>query len=382
MKKQIKYQIPLAGEDSEVSSVTYLGNGRVGIVYGEFHHEKLSVINIADGSILWEKEIGKAVGGGTCPIYDENAVYVPFAANRSSFAISAHNPQTGEELWQAKVDASSETCFTVPLAQTAEHIFYTNNTTMKFVVLDKKTGKAICTGKLAHQHESYKENIHAWGNNFVTIGRKRNSDKFFLDTYTPEGLSNNFSEFQPKGEVIQAHCVVGDHLFFGTHIGTFYQYDLNIGKIISKHSAGEAGDPKVLSYCYSNMVLLGGHLVCLAEHSYPDTRPSVYHLCKFDLKTNTFSSEPIELGDVEGFLQILSDGTGVYLSKNGVVKYNAMCVEKPAEIVLDGWAEMMTLEKLGMHLCMHEYGTYWIVAEEKLLSIPETEGILFCWEIG
>ncbi|GHV96205.1 hypothetical protein AGMMS50293_25250 [Spirochaetia bacterium] len=377
MAQTLNYQVKIGKKDFE--HITYLGNGRVGIVHSSDGYDyKLTVINIGDGSVVWEQANYETFGGVAVPLYDEHAVYMPIT--ESSQKLSANDRETGKPLWARSV-GNGTWAFMTPPVQTAAHVAVCNTHSDKLSIIDKKSGKVVCSAKLAHEVPDYRPSIRAWRDKFIAFATDSKNDQWTIDLYDPatEGVFvKTILRFPEKGEDgrIVLHTLIGDWLYFFTAQGWFYKLDLLSGEIKEKH---QLPDPSISEDGYSfstRYIHRHNNWLCAIGDFNMSGGKSTYFAFRYDMNSGAFSSIPFEYQKT-GYMQFYEGG--VYrLSESGLMRFDILGDGKTIEIPLEQWDNKISSNTFKNS---DESGEHWLVVAGKILAIREKKGELLCWDI-
>jgi len=373
--KKLLYQTKIVDNNGEYY-LTHLGNGLIGTVGG--YSEKIDVINLNTGDILWRVKDYERFGSVSWPIYDGKSIYLARGIDFRS--IYACEPQTGICEWERNLSNSTYQ-FMNPLAQTETHIASCNPTAKKLTMVEKTTGKITCRAKLAHPVREYKHDVMAWNNQFVVIALDKRKKEFVLDLYDP-GIEDGFVKtigIIPDKDEPCVQIIAEDCIFIFTETGNFYKINLQTGAV--EHQE-KLIDVKITgsSICYSKEINRNGDkLYCVVLHG-------DYALCTYDLTNKTFTKKTIDVSITDVFgdnVLPLTQGKGYHLSGEAcLVEYDLANEGVSKTISLERAPEILDEDYLFRNT--ERYGEMWLVAENKLITVVEDgdDSILSCWEIG
>ncbi|GHV85944.1 hypothetical protein AGMMS50230_15520 [Spirochaetia bacterium] len=380
MAQTLNYRVKIGGEGDEryYKHITYLGNGRVGIVHSAGYRYKLTVINIGDGSVAWEQANYEKFGGVAVPLYDEHTVYMPI--KESSQKLSANDRETGKPLWARSV-GNGTWAFMTPPAQTAAHVAVCNTHSDKLSIIDKKSGKVVCNAKLAHEVHDYWPQLRVWRDKLIAIAADSKNDQWTIDLYDPaaEGVFvKTILRFPEKGEdgKILLHIIEEDSLYFFTEEGWFYKLDLTSGDIKEKHQLPDLSESEYRYLYFTRYIHRYNNLLCATGSFYVSGGKSTYFAFRYDMNSGAFSSIPFEEPKT-GWMQFY-EGKVYRLSESGLLRFDISGDGATTEIPLDKWDKKISSNTFANS---GESGEHWLVVAGKILAIREKEGELLCWDI-
>ena len=373
--KKLLYQTKIADNNGEYY-LTHLGNGLIGTIGG--YDEKIDVINLNTGEILWRVKSYERFGGVSDPIYDDKFIYL--ARGNDFRSIYACQSQTGICEWERNLSNSTYQ-FMVPLAQTETHIASCNPTAKKLTIIEKTTGKISCRAKLAHPVREYKQDVMAWNNQFVAIALDKRKKEFVLDLYDPtieDGFVKTIGIIPDKNEP-SVQIIVGDNIFIFTEKGYFYKINLQTGAVEQKEVTNNIEKPG--RFCHSKVINRNeDKLYCVVLHD------DIYMLCTYDLTSGIFTKKTIDVSITDVFgdnILPLTQGKGYHLSEAAcLVEYDLANEGLSKTISLERAPEILDEDFLFRNT--ERYGENWLVAENKLIAVVEDgeNSILSCWEIS
>lgn len=385
MANKLKYKVPL-GEGKSYQYITHLGAGKVGIVYYRASQYALGMVNIHDGSVVWERLGYDTFGGVAVPFCDEKAVYAP--VNVGSQHIAALGKQTGTELWTRYL-GNGQYNFMVPPVQTEAHIAAASVNSDRLSVIDKKSGKLAGKAKMPHGLENYWPLLRPWHDKFIAIAIDGKNDQWTIDLYDPAEkelfVKTIFRFPEQKGDEgkILLQKVVGDSLYFFTEEGAFYKVNLLSGEVMEKHILPDASRSKYgWDYARRYIHQHNGKLCAIGSFYTAEDDQSHYFVFRYELESGAFSVLPIaQTGNLIQFYE----GGAYSLTKKGLTHWDVLGDGSMSEITFEEWPVYIpdgTFENSG------ESGEQWLITESKLLAIRteeagdgEKQGYLYCWEL-
>lgn len=384
MAQKLKYHLDI-GTDDSTQYITDLGSGRISIVHRDSHFYDFVVVDTEAGEVAWRKKNYETFGGVAVPIYDQNALYAPFAGNpekpgSSSQTLCAYDPATGKQLW-ARGMGNGTYQFMIPPVITAEHLATVNSNTDKFTILNKSDGKVLQKVKLAHSMWDYRPWLMAWEDKFVTIGFNKRPKQKAFDIYDP-ALEGAYAETAGAFDMAEddishelAPVIIGNCIYFGTDKGYFCKCDLTTGDTAKIALLEDLEPDEDTFFRYSSEIMEHeNQLIFLASLNYKT------YSCVYSLSTGSCT---VKLLDMDRWVIQLYEGACYHLSAKGITKVDILGDGASHETALEGWGETISGIPLG-----NSTSKYWLIADSKLFVMPRstkekiyTAGKLFCWEL-
>ena len=223
----------------------YLGKNLLALVGG--YPRVIHIFDVEKGKVVWCLNSAARMGYA---IYDEsrNVVYVARDGSSTANYITAHDPDTGKELWKkpCKLTNSSEQFGTV-FVQNSTHIIHANIRKDVLYFVNKDTAKLDAklnmeNGVACSAYFTEDNTMCVYKNNLYVAGVNRKQDGFTVDKYDISTQTFTGTIFTSNlGERMSDFIAVDNILYLFDDRGILYKMDLTDGKIIAKVAHGTEG---------------------------------------------------------------------------------------------------------------------------------------------